>query len=428
MRPLLWIYRFILFFVAPFLPFYLKKRIKKGKEDWRRVYERYGYSALKRPDGKCIWIHAASVGEAQSALILVKRILDLSDNLFVLITSGTVTSANLLSQRLPKRAYHQYVPLDHVPWVNRFLTHWRPNICLWIESELWPNMIFKASRFGRELVLVNGRMSDASFKKWSRLKPLAKSMFKKFSLCLTQDGQQKERFEALGCTKVMTTDNLKWAAAPLEYDHEELKVLKKQIGNRPFWVAASTHPGEEYICAQVHQKLRKEYPDLLTIIVPRHPERGDSLAEDLKGFRLVRRSQDEGIMELTEVYLADTLGEIGLFFKLAPIVFIGGSMVKREDESLIGGHNPIEPAHFNCAILHGEDMSNNLKVIADFHEKEACLQVRDMNDLSKKVKMLLDNKSGRQTLARHAKTLATKKMAVIDDVMEQLMPYLKKVI
>ena len=272
------LYRGLTAIAAPFIDFYLSRRLARGKEDPSRLTERRGVASRERPDGPLIWLHAASVGEAQSALALIRRILDSHAGLHVLVTTGTVTSAQLLADRLPPRSFHQFVPVDRLSWVRRFLDYWRPDLSLWMESDLWPNLLSETVNRGLPAVLVNGRMSSRSYNRWRRVSGFARRLIRGFSLCLAQTEEQAERLRALGADQVKCVGNLKFSAAPLPGDEDDLRVLRDAIGDRPIWLAASTHPGEEAMVADVHDRLAARYPNLLTLIVPRHPSRGADVA------------------------------------------------------------------------------------------------------------------------------------------------------
>ncbi|MHA1539167.1 MAG: 3-deoxy-D-manno-octulosonic acid transferase [Alphaproteobacteria bacterium] len=417
---ILFLYRLILLFLAPFLPFYLERRVKKGKEDPARLQERYGFSSVPRPQGKLVWIHTASVGEAQSVLILIDKILAEDQTAHVLVTSGTVTSAGMLARSLPARAFHQYVPLDHMRWVQRFLKHWYPDLALWVESEIWPNLIQETARSGVDLLLLNARLSEKSFRFWGRFPRTAHKIFSSFSLCFGQDDWQKEAFESLGVQRALSVPSLKWAAKALSYDDDSLKKLWSMVGSRPLWLAASTHEGEEKIALKAHDILKKAYPDLLTVLVPRHPHRGEEILSLTSKMNVARRIYDEPITAETDVYLCETMGEMGLFFKLCPIVLIAGSFFR------YGGHNVIEAGHFDCAILHGQDMSNNVSIIQSFHQAGAAIEVLDAKDLADQMKELLKNPSERLLIAAVAQALVKKNADVIDLVMSEINPLLGK--
>jgi 3-deoxy-D-manno-octulosonic-acid transferase len=423
MSRLLTLYRVATTALGPFVTLYLAHRLARGKEDRERVAERSGHAVRPRPPGNLAWIHAASIGEAMSMLALIDRLIQERPRLSVLVTTGTVTSARLLASRLPAdRAWHQYVPVDRPASVARFLDHWRPDLALWVESELWPNLVTATHRRGIPLLLLNGRMSARSFRGWQRLPGLIRPMLQSFDLCLAQDATQAERFARLGAAGAATEGDLKAAATPLPVDEAELARLKTATAHRPLWLAASTHDGEEEAAAEVHRALASDHRGLLTIVVPRHPVRAEAIAAMLhaRGLMVARRSQRAPITDETDVYLADTLGELGLFYRLAGIAFIGGSLTPT------GGHNPLEAALLDCAILHGPDMSNCAAVARDLADAGAAVTVPDAAALAVAVKRLLDDPQERAARARAASDVAAGNRVVLEAVMARLAPWLDR--
>lgn len=413
-------YRGATWLAAPLVRLYLRHRLALGKEDADRLPERRGEASRPRPAGPLVWLHAASVGESQSALALVGRILESREDMHVLVTSGTVTSARLLEQRLPPRAMHQFVPVDLAAWVRRFHDRWRPDLALFVESEFWPNLILETAARGCPLVLVNGRLSARSFARWQRAPALARTLLGRFVLCLGQTGQDRDRLAALGAPRVEYLGNLKYSAAPLPADEATLGALRRAVAGRPLWLAASTHPGEEALAADAHEVLAPRHPGLLTVIAPRHPGRGDEIATMLsaRGLRVRRRSSGETPAQEDDVYLADTLGELGLFYRLAEIVFIGGST------GTLGGHNPLEAAQLHCAVLHGPDMANFRTVAADLKAAGAAVEVTGADDLADQVDRLLRDNEARRDLANGARKVTAANADALDRVMDALTPFL----
>ncbi|MGA2088141.1 MAG: 3-deoxy-D-manno-octulosonic acid transferase [Stellaceae bacterium] len=423
MSRLLSLYRGATTALGPLIALYLSHRMERGKEDRERFAERQGHASHQRPKGPLVWVHAASIGEAVSMLSLIDRLLVERPNLSVLVTTGTVTSARLLATRLPPgRAWHQYVPVDRVAYVRRFLEHWRPDLALWVESELWPNLITETCRNGIPLLLLNGRMSLKSFRGWRRVPGLITPLLANFDLCLAQDAVQAQRLARLGASAAATVGNLKAAAAPLPADQGELTRLAASCAGRPLWLAASTHEGEEEAVARAHVELAIRHPGLLTIIAPRHPARGAEIATALReqGLGVARRARNERIESSTDIYLADTLGELGLFYRLAGIAFIGGSLAQK------GGHNPMEAALLDCAILHGPDMSNCAAVTETLARAKATIVVDNAGDLAKSVGRLLDDPVERARRAAAAAGIAADNRAVLDAVLERIAPWLDR--
>lgn len=417
------LYRALTTVLGPLVILYLLRRMARGKEDRARFAERRGNAGRGRPEGPLVWVHAASIGEAVSMLALIDEIVATHPALSVLVTTGTVTSARLLATRLPEgRAFHQYVPVDRPAYVRRFLDHWRPDLALWVESELWPNLVMATQARGIPLLLVNGRMSQASFARWQRWPAIINPVIGAFDLCLAQDAVQAERLRQLGARRALSVGNLKAAAGPLPVSEAELAKLAAQAAGRPLWLAASTHEGEEAIAAEVHRRLKERWPDLLTIIVPRHPARAAGIAALLRQreLRVARRSAAETIDPTVEIYLGDTLGELGLFYRLAGIAFIGGSMVPS------GGHNPLEAALLDCAVLHGPDMSNCAAIARDLAAAGAALTVRDAEEFAAALARLLADPAERARRAAAGLDVAADNRAVLDAVMERIAPWLER--
>jgi 3-deoxy-D-manno-octulosonic-acid transferase len=366
-------------------------------------------------------MHAASVGEAVSLLSLIDRLSRERPTLNILVTTGTVTSARLLESRLPAdQARHQFVPVDRPRYVRRFLDHWRPDLAIWVESELWPNLVAATQARGIPTVLLNGRMSQRSYERWQRWPGLITPLLGRFALCLAQDTAQAARLNELGARAAGTVGNLKSAAAPLPADAPELARLGGEIDARPRWLAANTHPGEEDAAAAVHRRLQPRHPDLLTIIAPRHPVRAADIATALRnqGLTVARRSQGDAITPDIGVYLADTLGEMGLFYRLADIAFIGGSLTP------MGGHNPLEAALLGCAILHGGDMSNCIATVAELASAGGAIAVGGVDELAAALDRLLADPAERRRLGNAAGAVAARDNGVLDNVLSRLAPLL----
>lgn len=417
------LYRGLTTLLGPAVSLYLARRRWRGKEDTQRFGERLGRPSRVRPPGPLIWIHAASVGEAVSTLALIDRLAAERPSLGMLVTTGTVTSARLLATRLPTGyAWHQYIPVDRPLYVRRFLDHWKPDLALWIESELWPNLIIETRQRRIPLILLNGRMSLGSFRRWSRVPALIRPLLRDFDLCLAQDAIQAERFARLGAPRTASVGDLKAAAAPLPIDGAELARLGAALGARPRWLAASTHEGEEAIVAEAHQSLKRRFPDLVTMVAPRHPGRGAEIAGELRrrGLTVARRSLGETLTAATDLYLADTLGELGLFYRLAGLAFIGGSLVPK------GGHNPLEAALLDCAILHGPDMANCAAIAEALRAAGGAEIVRDAPSLAAAVERLLADPTARARRAAAAATVAARQRHVLDAVLDRLAPWLDR--
>lgn len=397
---MIWLYRLLWIVLLPVMALWLVVRLIQGKEDRQRLKERLGWGRHPRPNGQLIWLHAASVGEAISILPLVKKLLATHDGLNILITTGTRTSADLLAARLPQmdedRLFHQYVPLDFFPCVTLFLRHWRPNVSAFVESEFWPDLLTQAS----QPILLNGRLSNRSFPRYKRYGFLFRPLIQRFAACLAQSEQDKERLEALGAQNVLAAGNLKFDAAPLQAHEREQRRMASALKGRKVLIYASTHKGEEQLFSELHAKLKKHDSSLLTIIVPRHPERGQEILKQLEkqGYKTPKRSaghvapttenvvmlRSQGLVpnEGCEIYVADTLGELGLWYSLAHTVVMGGSFV---DLGKVSGHNPVEPLRLLAPTLVGPHM-NNFSEMMDILQRHNILpQVTDIKALEKKL-------------------------------------------
>lgn len=374
----------------------LARRQRRGKEDAERLAERKGFAGLPRPEGLLVWMHGASVGEVVSLLPIVEHVV--ARGHAVLVTSGTVTSAAVAARRLPAGAIHQYLPLDLPEFVTRFLDHWRPDIGLFAESELWPNLIVEAHRRDIGLLIVNGRMSERSFRRWRRLPGAITDLLARFELCLAQTEADARRLSDLGAPRVQAVGNLKFDVTPPPAEPARLDSLARAVGRRPLLVAASTHPGEEEIVARVHRDLKAALPGLLTIIAPRHPERGPAIAQMVFGLGLGVCRRAEGTLpdDHTDVYVGDTIGELGLYYRLGRLAYVGGSMSDR------GGQNPIEPAKLGAAVLHGPDTRNFRDIYAMLDEAGAAIRVADAGQLSAEVLRLLKDRAALEKLTTAA--------------------------
>ncbi|WP_414471862.1 3-deoxy-D-manno-octulosonic acid transferase [Microvirga sp. M2] len=393
-------------------------RQRKGREDRTRLGERQGHPSRQRPKGHLIWVHGASIGETLSLLPVVERLTQ--RGLSVLVTSGTRTSAALIARRLPPGALHQFMPLDVPRYMRRFLDHWRPDLALIAESEIWPNTVMALDERHIPLVLVNGRMSDRSFKRWQTFPAVIRGLLERFALCLAQSQDDAARLAQLGAPRVLVTGNLKFDAAPPPADPRVVAHLSGLIAGRPVWLAASTHAGEESVIVAVHRALAKRHPQLLTIIAPRHPHRGPEVAAiaTQAGLRAGRRSEGIHPDRATDIYVADTVGEMGLFYRLSPIVVMGGSLVAH------GGQNPIEPAKLGAAILHGPHVHNFDDVYAAIDEGRGALMVKDSTALARAVSELLSNPALARDMARAAGEAVQALGGAVERTMQSIDPFI----
>jgi 3-deoxy-D-manno-octulosonic-acid transferase len=412
------VYRKLSSAMVPLAPALIKRRLKQGKEDPERVGERRGLSPDARPHGPLVWVHGASVGEVLAAAALIERLRGL--NLRILLTSGTVTSAAIVAKRFPADIIHQYVPYDSPRYVARFLDHWKPSLALFIESDLWPNLILSSAARRLPMVLINGRMSPRSFPRWRRVSNTISALLGRFEVCLAQSDTDAERFSALGSRNVVTTGNLKLDVPAPPADHAKLEKLMSVTRDRPVIVAASTHPGEEEILIETHKTLAGFFPGLLSVIVPRHPARGPAVAGLVKasGLRVHLRSLEELPTATSDIYVADTMGELGLFYRFAPIVFMGGSLVPH------GGQNPIEAIKLGAAIVHGPHVFN----FADVYEaldKAGGARIADAQEmLVKQLGQLLADPKAREKGLAASERVVGELGGALERTLTALEPYL----
>jgi 3-deoxy-D-manno-octulosonic-acid transferase len=396
-------------------------RRRNGKEDSTRLAERRGYPGVRRPDKTLVWLHGASVGETVTLLPLVEKLQ--RRGLAVLVTSGTVTSAKLLAARLPAGVIHQYLPLDVPRYMRRFLDYWRPALGLICESEIWPNLMIEARKRAVPLVLVNGRMSERSFKRWYRAPKTSRFLLSCFESCLAQSQGDGERLAQLGAARVSIAGNLKFDVPAPPADANTLAILNGLTTGRPVWIAASTHPGEEEAVISAHLGLMPHLPGLLTIIVPRHPQRGAEIEELARANRIAvaRRATGRAPEQGVELYVADTVNELGLFYRLSQVAFLGGSLVP------LGGHNPIEPAKLGCALLHGPHVHNATDIFAAFDRDGGSRPVENAQALASAVHGWLSNPAAARQAARAAAQTATQLGGALNRTMQAIEPLLMRV-
>ncbi len=403
---------------VPLAPALIKRRLKQGKEDPARVGERRGMSGDVRPHGPLVWIHGASVGEVLAAAALIERLRAL--NLRILLTSGTVTSAAIVAKRFPPDVIHQYVPYDSPRYVARFLDHWRPSLALFIESDLWPNLILSSAARRLPMVLINGRMSHRSFPRWRRVSGTISALLGRFDVCLAQSRADAERFAALGSRNVVVTGNLKLDVAAPPADFAKLERLTSVTRGRPIIVAASTHPGEEEILIEAHRTLLGFFPSLLTVIVPRHPARGEALARmiEASGLHAAMRSREELPTAAVDIYVADTMGELGLFYRLSPLVFMGGSLVEH------GGQNPIEAVKLGASIVHGPHVFNFGDVYQALDNAGGAKQTDTQEALVKQLAQWLADPVARNLSVASAERVVSQLGGALERTLAALEPYL----
>ncbi|RTL48386.1 MAG: 3-deoxy-D-manno-octulosonic acid transferase [Bradyrhizobiaceae bacterium] len=412
------LYRAVSRLAVPLTGMITARRLRQGKEDPERLGERRGIANVERPLEPLIWIHGASVGEVLAAGELIERLRAL--HVRILLTSGTVTSAGIAARRFPPDVIHQYIPFDTPQFVDQFLDHWQPDLALFIESDLWPNMLLGAAERRIPLVLINGRMSQRSFPRWNRAYGTISTLLSCFDLCLAQSDVDAERFTALGSPNVLTSGNLKLDVKAPPADPAKLDRLKLMTQRRTVFVAASTHPGEEEIILDAHRRLAGRIPSLLTVIVPRHPQRGHAIARMIAsaGLQTALRSKSDMPSANTDVYVADTMGELGLFYRLAPVVFMGGSLVEH------GGQNPIEAIKLGAAVVHGPHVFNFGEIYGALGSNGGALQADNDEHFVKLLGHLLSNPVARTRVSGAGAGVVERLGGALDRTLAALEPYL----
>jgi 3-deoxy-D-manno-octulosonic-acid transferase len=368
-----------------------------------------------------VWIHGASVGEVLAVAGLVERMRAM--NIRILLTSGTVTSAAIVAKRFPPDVIHQFIPYDSPRFVTRFLDHWQPSFALFVESDLWPNLILSGAERRIPMIVVNGRMSQRSYQRWKSAPATMATLLAQFEMCLAQSQTDAERFSALGSPHVFNTGNLKFDVPAPPADPQKLEQIRQAVQGRPVVLAASTHPGEEDIVLDTHRRLAVYFPGLLSIIVPRHPERGGQIAHliEANGLRAAVRSREQMPAADSEIYVADTLGELGLFYRLSPLVFVGGSLVNH------GGQNPIEPIKLGAAVLHGPHVGNFADIYRALDEAGGAKLAGDGEALVKQMGGWLDDREARQRACTAGRAVVDRLGGALDKTMAALEPYLLQI-
>ena len=417
-------YYIIWLLLTPFIPLVLIYRAIQGKERFNRINERIGIAKIKRPKGELVWINAASVGELRSTIPLIKRLIE--EDLKILITTVTVTSAIHIKAIVKdignKNIIHQFSPIDHPLFINFFINHWKPSLLLLIESEIWPHVIIKSFNKKIPLILLQGRMSKKSYKKWLLVNSLSQYLYKKFSLIVSQDLTNGNRYKILGGNNVMSGINLKNGITANHMNYKEEEEIIALTNKRPILLFASIHDKiEDQAAIASHIEAKKNNADLLTIIVPRHTKMIKNLISlvDIYKLKTKIRSKKQEPDCNTEIYIADTIGELGSFMKISDICFVGGSLSPK------GGHNLIEPALEKCAIIYGPDVSNHANTSEILLKENAAIQINNINELKIEICKLMNNK-------KEIKKMVDKAYNVINNIpdpsyilLNQIKPYLK---
>lgn len=417
--PLIKTYRGTSRLLGPLLPFWVKRRSQNGKEDPERLPERQGIASTERPAGPLVWMHGASVGECTMLLPLIAKLWQERPDINILITSGTVTSAKIMGQRLPGGIIHQYVPLDHPKYVKRFFAHWKPDLALWSESEIWPNLIREASGRGTKMALINARMSAKSIEGWAKRRKSAQAIFSLFDLILAADESTSNSLTWLLDKEVGFSGNLKDAATPLPANKQDLTKLRRTLGQRPVWCAASTHEGEDEIIINAHKTVLETSPNTLMILAPRHPDRGGDIARLLEqhGLSFARRSEGQSPTSDKQVYLFDTIGEMGLAYRLAALTCMCGSLVEG-----LSGHNPLEPARLGSAVITGANVASFADSYMQMCSHDAARRILSPDQVGREVADLLGHKKKLIRLQEKSEAFAKGRDGVLEYVWEQLLP------
>lgn len=406
--------------LEPLAPSLLRRRARRGKELASRLAERLGRPTRPRPQGPLVWLHGVSVGESLSLLALISALQKSRPDLTILVTSGTVTSAEVLARRLPANVIHQFAPIDAPGATARFVEYWRPGVGLFVESELWPNLIAAARARGVRLGLLSARMTHASATGWAKVPASARSLLQSFELVLAQDAKTEARLMGLGA-HVGGRLNLKLVGLAPPVEAKTLAKLRAGLDGRSALLAASTHPGEEVLIAKAFRGAMANCAPGVLILAPRHPERASQVALELQrlGFIVARRSLGEPLTGQTTIYIADTLGELGAFYLAAKLVVMGGSFVPG-----VGGHNPIEPARLKAAIVTGPHVDNAQEIYAEMLAEGAVVQAEDAADLQRRMHELMTDPKSARRLASAAQAFAGRQSAALEGAMIILAPLL----
>lgn len=418
------IYRLLTNILSPIINIHLENRVRIGKENPGRYREKLGLNLLPRPKGKVIWFHASSVGELNSVMPLIHLLHKELPTINFLITTSTLNSEKIFQKAKLPNSIHQFFPVDIPSAITKFLNNFKPNMAVFVDSELWPNMINMVSK-KCPLYLVNFRMSDNSFKRWKYFKPVVSQLLAKFKLIMSSshdDHAKLEFFLGPKAKNIQYTGNLKWSAPKYVYNETELNKIKKAIGNRPFWLAASTHPGEFEVFLNAHHALEKKYNNLLTIILPRHPERGMEIHElsTQNKLKSAVRSRSDKLTKAIQVYISDMMGELGLWYALADVVFVGGSLVHH------GGQNVLEPARMECAIFVGSHTFNFKEIIDSLLTSNAIEIVHNEKEFIDTLDELLSNKAKRIKLQKAALAVTEKTKNILENVNKTMLHAIKK--
>ena len=409
LTPIIYLYKYLMVLISPVLWIWIRYRLIVGKEHSHRIKERFGYPTIVRPNNSIIWLHGASVGEVKTLFPLVDKIRNNYPDTYILITSATRTSADLIYKNSLPNTYHQYLPLDIPKAVNSFVEYWKPSVLIIAESEIWPNLLTTVKSKNIPIALINGRFSQKSIKSWCLIKNTAQIIFNYFEIIISAD-MNTDRFlrEVIG-DKVQYLGNLKSNASHLEVNKISYNKLKIQIGDRPVWCAASTHKGEEKFIISAHKKLKSKFPSLLLIMALRHPERAKSVIKKIDNLTVAKHSCDETITNKTDIYLIDTIGDMGLAYSLSEITLVCGSLIKG-----LKGHNPLEPANFSNAILTGNYFNSFQDIYMSMINLKAAARISSVDKIEKHVSELLSDSNKLKNKQNLAFNFVNRQTSILD--------------
>ena len=404
---------------GPPLKWWTKRRISRGKDLPDRYRERFGVPSHARPRGAVVWAHAASLGESRVLFPIVDDILKQSQA-SILFTTATVTAAHLVAEQYDQRVIHQFAPYDRRSWMAAFLDHWRPDLAIRAESEIWPHSFQFLAERGTPLVLVNAKLRQRNARNWSWSGRLAQATFPAVSLALCQDEQTASNLLKLGARAAFTTGDLKTAATPLPFDAQALERFGAELGERPTWIAASTHGGEDPLILDIHQRLKSTLPNVLTLIAPRHPERGALILKDAKaaGFSCSTWSSGDVLSPTTDVVIIDTIGDLGLFYRLAQAAFVGKSLTGQ------GGQNPTEPALLQRPVAFGPHMENFSGAAAGLLEAGGAQQVTSSAELYSVMEHWLTDPAAREAAGTAGFAQASRTSTALDETLSRMQGYI----
>ena len=397
------LYRIIINLIIFFSPIIILIRLLKKKEDPIRFKEKFGFFSRKRGKGKLIWFHGASVGEILSVVPLIQKLEKNNEINKILVTSNTLSSSKVLNNLKLKKTVHQFFPIDNSYLVTKFLRHWSPSIAIFIDSEIWPNMILNINKRSIPLILINARINKKSFKKWTKLGLAARLLFNKFDLCLSSSNESKEHLKLLTAKNIKYFGNLKFTESEMGKNIFN-KNLKKFLLSKKIWCASSTHDNEEEIIAKVHIKLKKKDTNALTIIIPRHTYRAAKIINKLEGLGLKvhSHSSNKNIANKTDIYLVDAYGKTKIFFSICKIVFLGGSLIKH------GGQNPLEAARYGCQILHGQNIWNFKEIYSLLSKFKVSYEVDNVKQITRKITRVFSSNKNNKNIKSKLDSLSNK--------------------